>query len=173
MEYVIKGGCLYPPGQAGAAAPLARIKNTLCGGEQLILNADGAPALRAVIERGPEGPRGKRYRLLRPDGTAPLQGCPGYAAGEDPARDGWPVSHLPRTDHADLLLEGEPCVLEMLNSQNYELRNTRGDVLVQVLHRGLLGGWDLRCQVHLPPELLCGLLVFCLYLDRENEFLTV
>lgn len=90
-----------------------------------------------------------------------------------PPSQGWPVSHLPRTDHADLVLQGEACVLEMLNSQNYELRSAAGSCLVQVLHRGLLGGWDLRCKVHLPPEALCGLLVFCLYLDRENEFLTV
>lgn len=172
MEYVILGGCLYPKDGKEHDAPLARIKNTLCGGERLILGPGGAPALRALAETGAPG-EAKQYLLLRPDGTVVARGRPGYAAGQDPAHQGWPLSHLPRTDHADLVLDGEACVLEMLNSQNYELRSARGDCLVQVLHRGLLGGWDLRCRIHLPPEELCGLLVFCLYLDRENEFLTV
>ena len=172
MEFVIKGGCLYPAAQPEGGPPLARSKNTLCGGARPILGPGGALALRAVIQADPSG-RARQYLLLRPDGTPAAIARPGYSPGEDPASQGWPVSHLPRTDHADLVLQGEACVLEMLNSQNYELRSAAGSCLVQVLHRGLLGGWDLRCKVHLPPEELCGLLVFCLYLDRENEFLTV
>ena len=129
MEFVIKGGCLYPAAQPEGGPPLARIKNTLCGGERHILGPGGALALRAVIQADPSG-RARQFLLLRPDGTPAAIARRGFSPGEDPASQGWPVSHLPRTDHADLVLQGEACVLEMLNSQNYELRSAAGSCLV-------------------------------------------
>lgn len=174
MEYILRSGCLYEKQAQPGALPLARIKNTLRGSEKEIYLQNGLLALRASIEAAQPGSGApRRYLLTSPEKQPLVCGMPGYAPEEDPAQVGWPVNHLPRTDHADLLLEGEPCLLEMLNSQNYELRSADGITLLQISHRGLLGGWNLRSHVQLVPELLCGLLVFCLYLDRENEFLTV
>lgn len=176
MEYIIKAGSIYPKnGETENAPALARIKNPLHGARRQILLPDGSVALQAEIEggSGPSAATPRRYLLTRPDGSLAAAGRPAYAAGESPAENGWPLAHLPRMDHVDLQLEGEACVLEMCNSQNYELRAEGGVLLLQLLHRGILGGWDLRCHAHFEPPLLCGLLVFCLYLDQENEFLMV
>ena len=50
---------------------------------------------------------------------------------------------------------------------------TSEGLLVEMTHRGVLGGWDLRVSAGFSAVLLCGLFAFCRYLERENEFPTV
>lgn len=45
--------------------------------------------------------------------------------------------------------------------------------VVHILHRGIMGGWTIEDETGLLPKNLCGLFVFCRYLERENEFMTV
>ena len=99
-----------------------------------------------------------------------IEAVPGYAEGEDPEINGWPVSHMPRTDHACFDYNGESYRLVMLNSQNYTLYGKGGNTAVQIIHRGISGGWNIDAEDAFSPELLCGLFIFSKYLARENEF---
>ncbi|MBE6951540.1 MAG: hypothetical protein E7451_09425 [Ruminococcaceae bacterium] len=63
--------------------------------------------------------------------------------------------------------------LTMHNTQSYSMRNQTGCVILQILHRGLTGGWQLRDDHGFAPEILCGIFAFCRYIEQENEWLIV
>ena len=64
-------------------------------------------------------------------------------------------------------------ILEMHNCQNYSLKNCRGEVILQVMHRGICGGWNLVTNYDFVPEVICGLFLFCRYIEQENELLII
>ena len=98
---------------------------------------------------------------------------PGYAEGEAPDAAGWPLDRMPLVDHADAMIGGRPFDLVMHSSQYYTLNDKDGNEVTRVLHKGLSGGWTIDDSASFPPEVLCGLFVFCRYIEEENEFLTV
>ena len=61
----------------------------------------------------------------------------------------------------------------MENVQNYVLTDAQGRCAVRIIHRGMSGGWKLDVSQPLSPSLLCGLFIFCRYLEKENEFVVV
>ena len=86
---------------------------------------------------------------------------------------GWPVCRMPRVDHADLQFDGADYQLRMDNEQNYSLADAQGRTCVQIMHRGMVGGWKVWTWRSMPAAFLCGLFVFCRYLEKENEFIVV
>lgn len=42
-----------------------------------------------------------------------------------------------------------------------------------IMRRGLCGGWLIDAFDDFSPEILCGIFVFCRYVEQENEFLIV
>ncbi len=173
MEYLIKRGTLYQRRRDGTFSDaLAKIQNTLDGQKKEIVALTDLKEYAADVCGG-QGVNGHRYELCGPDGRLVALGLPCYAADEDPASHGWPVSHLPKADHAHLRLGPDAYELRQLDQQHYRLYGPDGAPALSIAHRGLPGGWDLVAATDFPPPLLCALLVFCLYLDRENEFLLV
>ena len=176
MNYSMKAGVLY--GQDGGR-PLARIKGVLCGPEKQILSPGGTLLLRTDIRRldAPPGREGElRYReyvMLLEDGGEYAAASPGYAAEDDPPAAGWPLYRMPRVDHALLRLGEGTCLLRMENSQNYALSDDAGRCAVRVIHRGIVGGWTVESAAGYAPAFLCGVFVFCRYIEQENEFLIV
>jgi len=61
----------------------------------------------------------------------------------------------------------------MHNSQNYSMKDRSGYVILQIMHRGLMGGWLFHDDHGFAPEVLCGIFAFCRYIEQENEFLIV
>ena len=41
------------------------------------------------------------------------------------------------------------------------------------MHRGIAGGWTLEDNCGFSPEMLCGIFIFCRYIEQENEFMIV
>lgn len=174
MEYLIRHGELYRRrGQQASGEPLASIHSTLNGPRKEILVAGETQAYRTDVYRDARGAGGHRYELCAPTGRVMALGLPGYAPDDDPAAHGWPVNRMPRAEHLSLQLGAETYLLHQLDNGHYQLNSPDGRQALTVAHRGLSGGWDLACSATFSPALLCAVLVFCLYLDRENEFLTV
>ena len=98
---------------------------------------------------------------------------PGYAEGDDPGVVGWPICRMPRVDHANIVVNGEEYLLTMHNSQNYSLLNTRNSEVLRIMHKGIAGGWIVEDICGLVPEIICGIFIFCRYIEQENEFLIV
>ena len=72
---------------------------------------------------------------------------------------------MPRVDHANIVVNGEEYLLTMHNSQNYSLLNTCNSEVLRIMHKGIAGGWIV--------EDICGIFIFCRYIEQENEFLIV
>ena len=98
---------------------------------------------------------------------------PGYADGDDPNIVGWPICRMPRVDHASIVMNGEEYLLTMHNSQNYSLKDTNHTEVLRIMHKGIAGGWDVEDICDITPEIICGIFVFCRYIEQENEFLIV
>ncbi|MCI6377313.1 MAG: chromate transporter [Clostridiales bacterium] len=60
--------------------------------------------------------------------------------------------------------------LVMQSIQNYVLTAQSGRAVVQILHKGLAGGWSIEADDKFPPEIICGIFLFCRYIEQENEF---
>lgn len=176
MQYMMKGGVIHS-GQTLRA--LARIKGVLSGPDKSILGEEDGLRMRADI-RYPDGKREgssdvrqKEYVLTGPEGSVVAVAHPDYAPGVGPGGDGLPVCRLPRVDHARIEMKGTDFMLTMHSSQRYTLEQDGGAEAVRITHRGIPGGWTIEDRVGFAPELLCGLFVFCRYIERENELLIV
>ncbi len=174
MNYTMSAGMLFC-----RKHKLAQIKSAFTGPERQILSADKDLLLRADIrnlETPPESRGDVRFRqyILRDAmGSERAVAKPDYAEGNDPAVTGWPIYRMPRVDHAQILMNDREYCLTMQNSQNYTLNDAMGKVVIQIRHRGLSGGWDIEAAAEMPPEIICGIFVFCRYIESENELVMV
>jgi len=174
MNYTMKSGILYT-GQT----ILFRLKGAFCGPERSILRPDGTLALLTQIRNldPPEGKSGhvrcREYLVSDSEGNTCALAKPDYADGSDPDINGWPLYGIPRVDHARFFYQNSEYLLKMQNSQNYFLSDPSGSPIVQILHKGLAGGWNIETTSQIPPEMICAIFVFCRYIERENEFLVV
>jgi hypothetical protein len=174
MKYTMRAGGLYLQERL-----TARIQGSFAGPDKKIVSADGSLLLQADIctlqhPANREGDvRFREYRLLDAHAKSRAVAWPGYAREEDPDVVGWPICRVPRVDHAVLSMGGQNYLLHMNSSRNYQLKDQTGKVCVQILHRGLEGGWDIQADDAFSPEILCGIFVFCRYIEQENEWLLV
>ena len=174
-RYILAAGTLH---RAGEKSPLMSIRGTVSDQEKKLLSPAGELVAITDIHRetachGADRVDGHTYLLTDGGGREHAAATPCYAAGNDPVDTGWPVCHMPRADHADVILEGQQYDMVMHSGQDYSLYDRGHREVVHILHRGIMGGWTIEDETGLPPEDLCGLFLFCRYLERENEFLTV
>lgn len=173
VSYKMKAGALF---EEAGDRPLACLDRACFGTEKQILSPEGEVLLRTRIGALAPSPDqmestpGREYLMLGPAGALYARALPEYAAGDASIDDGWPLSRVPRVDHARLEYGGETFLLAMRNSQNYTLYDSARHILVQIIHMGLPGGWSVETQRQFPPQFLCGLFVFCRYLELENQF---
>jgi len=176
VRYTMKAGVLY---EENRREPLIRMKGSFSGPEKNIYLPNEEWVLRTDIRSLPVSPgkrtdvRFREYVMLDPNGREIACGKPDYAEGDDPAVVGWPICRMPQVDHATVTINGKAYALVMHNSQNYGLKDSAGYVLIQIMHRGLCGGWYIDTVEDFSPSLLCGIFSFCRYLEQENEFIIV
>lgn len=176
MKYTMKAGALCA---AGSNRVLARLKGGFLGPEKKIFTDGGQPSLSTAIRDLPAPPeqignaRYREYVIFDGNGNEYATARPGYADGDDPDTMGWPVCRMPRVDHAQVTLDRREYLLVMRSSQNYILAAPNGQAAAQIIHRGLMGGWDIEASGDLQPEELCGIFVLCRYIEQENELVLI
>ena len=176
MRYRMKSGVLFLP---GSGERCAQIKSAFWGARRSISLADGGAQYQTDIDllEAPAGRSGDVryhvYTLKDGDGEVLMQARPGYAVEDDPDLVGWPICRVPRVDHADVSLEGSAYSLVMHNSQNYSLQGESGPATLRIMHEGISGGWTMEAARAFAPQVLCGLFIFCRYMEQENEFIVV
>ena len=170
-EYLMRSGALYACGKEGEPAVAARLKGPFYTAEKTVLTPAGELWFRAEIENcvPAEHAPGRRYRLLDAVGSVAAEAEPAFAPGED----GRAVCRAPRVDRAALRVGGGQYRLVMERPQSFAAGDAQGRVLLRVTHRGVAGGWRIEAADDLVPGLVCGLFLFCRYLDMENELYTV
>ncbi len=174
MKYVMKSGTLSDCEKA-----LIRVKGDFIGPGKKLYYADGTVALQTDIRKRETGHdktgdvRFRYYVMLDVWGNEVAVGKPDYEEGEDPISAGWPVCRMPKTAHMQLLFREREYCLRVVDSQNYTLKEPSGKIVLHISHRGLSGGWDIEADDLFPPEVVCGIFVFCRYLEQENEFIIV
>lgn len=176
MKYIMKAGALY---SENGQMLLARLKGALNGPEKRIYSADGREVMRTTIRKvetvaeAVSDIHNREYVLYDSNGTEYAIAKPEYAKGEDPAVVGWPISRMPRVDHAHVRLFETQYLLVMQNNQNYALFDVSGKMVIQILHKGIAGGWRFQVGEFFSAELLCGVFAFCRYIEQENEFIII
>lgn len=174
--YTLRAGALY---REDGDIPLARLKNVFPGNGKQIVSADGRLLLKAEIRGLAAGGRQTgdvrchAYVLLDPEGREEAEARPDYVPEQAPEREGWSPCHLPQVDRAQCQIHGRCYLLQIRDGRDYRLSDCRGQTAVQITHRGLAGGWDLKAEAVFSPALLCGMFAFCRYIERENELTIV
>jgi hypothetical protein len=176
MRYIIKSGILSSEKNGEV---YAKMNGTFWGAEKTIYLPNMEEIYHINIKcRKPvvnqiNDVRFKTYTLTDTHGTVIMEARPNYANGDDPDMVGWPICRAPRVDHAEILSRGKPYMLIMHNNQNYSLISKSGDTILQIMHRGLSGGWTIDATARFSPEEICGIFTFCRYMEQENEFIVV
>ena len=176
MQYTIKAGVLYKHEPQHA---LSRIKSALIGPQRKIFSIAGELLSTADVRyldesKASSGDVRNREYILTDNGNQLICSArPGYADGDDPNVVGWPICRMPRVDHANIVVNGEEYLLTMHNSQNYSLTNNGNSEVLRIMHKGIAGGWTVEDICGFAPEIICGIFIFCRYIEQENEFLIV
>ena len=176
MQYTIKAGVLY---KHEPQCALARIKSALIGPQRKIFSIAGELLSTADVRYLDESKassgdvRNREYILTNNGNQLICSARPGYADGDDPNVVGWPICRMPRVDHANIVVNGEEYLLTMHNSQNYSLTNNGNSEVLRIMHKGIAGGWTVEDICGFAPEIICGIFIFCRYIEQENEFLIV
>ncbi len=176
MHLTLKSGFLYA-GSEQEKTQLASIKSHgILGPCKLILSPDGRTMLHTDIETVPAAQSGDaffhRYLLCRGQDTV-ATGIPQYAQGEDPAVYGWPMCRAPKVDKVRLTSIWGEYELFLHSCKDYEVRAQTDSLLAIISHKGLFDGWQLEVYHDVDFYFLCGLFVFCGYMDQENDFIVV
>lgn len=175
MRYVLRDRVLSFEG----GKSLLKIKSLFSTSQKRILFMNDELAAKTIIRSkecetaNSSDVRAHAYVMLDAQGMEMAVGSPDYAEGEDPIVAGWPICRMPRVDHASIDLGEKICLLKMLNNRNYQLLDDKGQIVVQIVHKGLIGGWDIDASDCLSPTFLCALFAFCRYIEKENELLVV
>ena len=61
----------------------------------------------------------------------------------------------------------------MENAGKYVLKEESGKAVMEITHRGLVGGWDIAGPEDFGCEGVCGIFLFGRFMERENEFWVV
>lgn len=174
MNRKIIGGALY---SADEKTKYAMIRSDLFSQARKICFEDGTVLASAdvFVEKGNTASNVKRkqYVLKDAEGKEIMKAQPGYAEGEDPDVNGWPAARMPRADHAEMEYDGVKYTLLMRNTQNYALLSENNETVAQIIHRGIMGGWDVITEKNFPSEVLLGIFIFCRYIESENELTIV
>lgn len=176
MRYMMKSGILSV---LESGKVLAKIKRDFLGTKKTVLLSSSGKQYQADISitnisEGTSGDiRFQTYVLKNSDDEVLMNACPGYAKEDDPDVVDWPICRAPKVDHAVILFNGITYLLVMHNSQNYSLQDQNGVAVLQIMHRGISGGWTIDTTEKFPPQVLCGLFIFCRYIEQENEFIVV
>ena len=176
MRYMMKSGTLSNPKNGRM---LAQIKSSFWGARKTIFLSDddkqyhtdinilGAPAKKSGNVRL------RIFTLNNNNGEVLMEAHPCYAKDDDPDIVGWPICRTPKIDHADLSIGDIWYLLVMHNNQNYSLKDKIGTIILQIMHKGISGGWTIDTTEKFPAQVLCGLFIFCRYIEQENEFIVV
>lgn len=176
MQYMMRLGTLSLPENG---MQFAQIKNTFSGPRKTISLPDDATQYQTditLLDPPAEMSGDVRYRcytLKSSSGEVLMEAHPGYAEGDSPEEAGWPVCRVPKVDHAEIQIGGSAYLLVMHNSQNYSLQDKNGSDVLQIMHKGLSGGWTMDTAESFTAQVLCGLFIFCRYIEQENEFIVV
>lgn len=174
MNLVLKSGTLYRTDNKATGPALANIHNRIFGLEKQIIAGEKQflTQIRTEIPTGERIPGvcPRQYLLKNSDGQILLSGVPRYADENDPSITGKFIYRMPRVNSAELMFQNRSGLLRMINSQNYHLTDPSGNVILTLMHRGIFsGGWNLDAAEELCPEFLCGIFIFCRYMEQENE----
>lgn len=169
MKYTIRAGTLY---RGDSDEPLCCIRGTFSE-EKRIEDAAGGLCLTLEVRRGRHCKSGDirfhRYVMLDQQDGEVASASPDYAAKEDPRINGWPLSRLPRVDQAVVRWKEQRYRLFMRDPGSYVLMDCFNREAACLTHRALRGGWNVTARDVFPPAIVCGLFVFCRYLEREND----
>ncbi|WP_313155725.1 hypothetical protein [Lacrimispora sp.] len=175
MNLLLKSGTLYRTDNKAAGPALANIHNRLFGLEKQIIAGEKQflTQIRTEILTGERilGAGSRQYLLKNSDGEILLSGVPRYAEENDPSIVGQFIYRIPRVSYVELMFQNRNGLLRKINSQNYRLTDPSGKVILTLLRRGIFsGGWNLDAAEEFRPEFLCGIFIFCRYMEQENEF---
>jgi hypothetical protein len=170
--YTLKSGILY---QEPDKEELVNIKSSLCGPGKKIYRGETDLLLTTDIhypenKRCDGDVRNKEYTLTSSDGSIVGVARPDYSDEDNPDVAGWPICHMPKVDRASVTVNGTHFIMLMHNNRSYGMQNDCGQEVVQIRHNGIAGGWSIEDGNEFAPEVVCGLFVFCRYIEKENEF---
>ena len=176
MKYILKSGNLF---MENSDQPLAKIKSMLIGPNKMIYSDNDELIMETticesgiLIEKHCDV-RSRKYVLTDLDGNEVASAYPNYDEKNDPNIVGWPICHVPHVNRAKVIWKNNEYELIRKDSQNYQLEDETQSHMLEIKHRGLIGGWEIHATDSFSHQIICGLFIFCKYIEQENEFMLI
>ncbi|MCD8323077.1 MAG: hypothetical protein LUC89_09375 [Oscillospiraceae bacterium] len=112
--------------------------------------------------------RDLKYVLTDGSGKTLVSAVPGYSTLEDPSVMGWPAFRAPEVDHAAILVGDRSYLLTRRGADDYLLTDENEAVLC-ARRNNLSITWSIESDADFSAEIICGLYIFCRYIEHENE----
>lgn len=171
MKYSLISGALYTD---DGKAKLAYMKNVFASSEKQVISHDGKEHLSVSIVTGSSCDGVLHEYVIQDMNMNPLAVArPEYSEKEHPDVCKGPINRASLVDHAKLLIKNKEYDLVRKCFQNYEVYEKSGRIAVHISRRGMIGKWTVDADESIEPTLLCGLFVFCKYLEKENELFVI
>lgn len=168
---MMKSNMLY---QESGQKPIGKIKDALFGPRKTVSMPDSAVKLKADIlqeERTASRRRDVRemkYVLTDDRGKALASAVPGYSVQEDPSVMGWPAFRAPEVDHAAILVGDRSYLLTRRGADDY-LLTAENETVLYARRNSMSITWSIESDADFSAEIICGLYIFCRYIEHENE----
>lgn len=94
---------------------------------------------------------------------------PRYSKDEDPDQNGWPLNRAPLVDEASLTIRGGIYKIIRVGYPKYEIRDSAGRLMLGTAYSPLMKNWNIYASKSLSPEIICAIVIFCKYLEFEND----
>ena len=176
MKYILKSGMLFAENNE---QPLAKIKSMFLGPNKMIYSEkDELLFQTTILDSGIQTDnncdvRSHKYVITIPNGDKIASAYPNYDKKNDPNIVGWPICHVPHVNRAKVIWGNYEYELVRKDSQHYQLKSKSEIHFLEIKHRGLIGGWEIHATDNFSHQIICGLFIFCKYIEQENDFMLI
>lgn len=169
MKYSMRSNILFDENNnrcARVSSSASYLKNKICSSAERMLNTE--LRMNSSFDANDH-----EFILTDSDAKVIAYAKPRYSKSEDPHLNGWPLNRAPLVDEAILKIEGEVYVITRVGYPKYELRDSNGVLVLGAAYSSLMRNWSIYTKDRFTPDIVCAIVVFCKYLEFENEAVIV
>lgn len=170
MKYYLVLGTMYSDNDN---TKLIHIKSSFFSSKKQIIASDGTLQLQTNILNFVPDVRSHEYVLTDMHENRIAIATPDYAKQENPDTHKYPINRAPLVDHAKLLICNKEFNLVRMCVNCYEVYDLSSQAVVKIYRSKATWKWLIDAEAEFVPAVLCGIFVFCKYLEKENELIVI
>ena len=166
MKYYLKSQIFYDEKNNRRAY----IQSTPTYLKSYIRDSDGNEMLTAELRmNSSHDARRHEYLLTDSNLKTVASARPYYAESDTPEIYGWPFCRTPEIDNLSLKVNENSYEIVRIGYPKYEIRDSLGNLVLGLSYSLIARQWNVYADNHFTEAIICGIILFCQYLEFEND----